>query len=84
MPYIMQEDRPALDNTQLKALDFSGVGDLTYALFKCGLVYAAQYPKSFATYGDVIMGLECAKLEFYRRILAPYEETKIRLNGDVI
>ena len=31
-----------------------------------------------------IMGvLECVKLEFYRRIAAPYEDTKKHLNGDV-
>jgi len=27
--------------------------------------------------------LECAKLELYRRIAAPYEDTKIEENGDV-
>jgi len=27
--------------------------------------------------------LECAKLELYRRIAAPYEDKKIALNGDV-
>jgi hypothetical protein len=27
--------------------------------------------------------LECAKQELYRRILIPYEDAKIELNGDV-
>ena len=27
--------------------------------------------------------LECCKLEFYRRVAAPYEDIKIEENGDV-
>lgn len=27
--------------------------------------------------------LECAKLELYRRVVAPYEQQKLELNGDV-
>jgi len=27
--------------------------------------------------------LECSKMELYRRIAAPYEDDKSRLNGDV-
>jgi len=33
--------------------------------------------------GDAIGALECAKLELYRRVAAPYEDTKIAENGDV-
>jgi len=32
---------------------------------------------------EVIGVLECAKLELYRRIAAPYEDRKIAENGDV-
>jgi len=32
---------------------------------------------------DVLGALECAKLEFYRRLVAVYEDVKIRENGDV-
>jgi hypothetical protein len=31
---------------------------------------------------DVVGALECAKLELYRRLAAPYEDQKIKLNGD--
>jgi hypothetical protein len=34
-------------------------------------------------YNDVIGALECCKLELYRRMVAPYENTKIKENGDV-
>jgi hypothetical protein len=32
---------------------------------------------------DIIGALEGAKLEFYRRVAAPYEDKKIKENGDV-
>ena len=32
---------------------------------------------------EVISSLECAKLEFYRRVAVPYEDQKILENGDV-
>lgn len=38
------------------------------------------------TYGDhneIVGMLECAKMEFYRRNTAPYEDKKIVENGDV-
>ena len=31
----------------------------------------------------IIGALECAKLELYRRVAAPYEDVKITENGDV-
>lgn len=32
---------------------------------------------------DALGALECCKLEFYRRVAAPYEDSKIISNGDV-
>jgi hypothetical protein len=32
---------------------------------------------------DYIGVLECAKLELYRRVVSPYEETKMQQHGDV-
>lgn len=37
----------------------------------------------FQACGEAIAALECAKLELYRRIVAPYEDEKIVVNGDV-
>lgn len=34
-------------------------------------------------YADIQGALECCKLEFYRRVAVPYEDRKIKLNGDV-
>jgi len=41
------------------------------------------YERNYASLNAAIGVLECVKLELYRRILAPYEDTKIEQNGDV-
>ena len=38
---------------------------------------------SYDGLSDVIKTLECAKLEFYRRVVGPYENFKNRENGEV-
>lgn len=38
---------------------------------------------NYSNINEAIGALECAKLELYRRIAAPYEDTKIAENGDV-
>lgn len=38
---------------------------------------------SYADHNSAVGMLECAKMEFYRRNTAPYEDDKILENGDV-
>jgi hypothetical protein len=45
--------------------------------------YIKSHEISFKTYAEAISALECAKLELYRRQLAPYEDKKCAENGDV-
>jgi len=40
-------------------------------------------PPKYRRYNKAIGVLECIKLEFYRRMVAPYEDEKIEENGDV-
>jgi len=42
-----------------------------------------QTAEGYTTYNEVVGVLECAKLEMYRRAVAPYEDEKIAENGDV-
>lgn len=61
----------------------SGPGDLNYQ-FTCLIVdYIKCHGLSYQKINDVIGALEGAKLEFQRRIVGPYEDTKIEANGDV-
>ena len=38
---------------------------------------------SYSLINEVTGALENAKLEFYRRVVVPYEDMKIKINGDV-
>lgn len=67
--YICAENTETIDIT----------GKLNYFLFKLAKIYGMNYK----TYRDFIGELEAAKLEIYRRLTAPYEDKKIKENGDV-
>lgn len=61
--------------------------------------YAAAHERCFATWLDVMIALDlaerkletstdhaiihCSRLEFYRRVIAPYEDLKAKANGEV-
>ena len=89
MPYIPQQDRVKfLDNGLQDLLSYvqdKGIsnGELNYLITTLGLEYIRVHGLSYNTGSDVIKALECAKLEFYHRMLRPYEDSKIRTNGDV-
>ena len=89
MPYIPTQDRiKLLDNGLQELLNFlqeRGIsnGELNYLFTILGYEYIHVHGLSYNTGSDVIKALECAKLEFYRKTLAPYEDQKIEQNGDV-
>ena len=60
-------------------------GELTYLLFTECLKYLHRegVRESFAHYAEVLGALEATKLELYRRHVAPYEDKKLKENGDV-
>jgi hypothetical protein len=45
--------------------------------------YLMIHGHSYRTMNDILGALEGAKLEFYRRVVVPYEEEKRIENGDV-
>ena len=60
-----------------------GSGELNYLFTRLALRYMEQRGLSYQTINDIVGALEGAKMEFYRRIAIPYEQSKIRTNGDV-
>lgn len=80
MPYLEESVKEALDSGLIK---MSEPGHLTYRLYKCCLDYIAIRGKRFFSVCEVMGALTCCALEFYRRIIAPYEDKKIQENGDV-
>jgi hypothetical protein len=80
MPYIKQADRDALERAERQP---DNAGELNYVFTLFALEYMQRKGKKYQHINDVIGALEGAKLEFYRRFAAPYEDTKIAENGDV-
>ncbi len=93
MPYVKPEKRSELAPmvTQMKKSmpAVSTPGDLNYLITELCLAYTAAnkkgggYSPNYALINEVIGAMECAKLEFYRRLAAPYEDQKVLENGDV-
>jgi hypothetical protein len=81
MPYIHKDQRSQVN--PLAARDPWTPGELNFQVTQLIKVYVEAHGLSYATINDVVGALEGAKLEFYRRVAAPYEDRKIIENGDV-
>ncbi len=88
MPYIKQADRERYDGIigdliiRLQGVPWGiRAGLLNYAITRL-LVGTFPVP-NYATHNAIIGVLECCKQEWYRRKVAPYEDQKIKENGDV-
>jgi len=81
MPYIDRLARGELDD---EVRGPRTPGELNYVLTSACLDYMdIKGGDSYITFNDIIGALEACKLEFYRRVVNPYEDTKIAANGDV-
>lgn len=77
MPYIKQERR---DDLQYDPP--TNAGELNYVLTMIVKDYFNTH-QNYQGINDIVGALEGAKLEFYRRVVAGYEDIKIEQNGDV-
>lgn len=78
MPYIKEERR--------KPVLIAGgqtPGELNFEITQACINYWTCYGPSYQTLNDIMGALEGAKQEFYRRTAGPYEDQKIKENGDV-
>jgi hypothetical protein len=80
MPYIDKTRREAFAK---KVLSICNSGDLNYLITQLCQEYLELQGEKYHTYNEIIGALECAKQELYRRKIAPYEDKKIKENGDV-
>ena len=83
MPYIPQPRRFELD-FQIDRLQWHlwSIGDVNYVITRLLDDYLGTDP-TYETFNAAIGVLECAKLELYRRLVAPYEDKMCLENGDV-
>ena len=80
MPYIDQNKR---DNLIYEGRVPEDAGELNYLLTIILDEYLEENGGRYQQINDIIGALEASKLEFYRRLVVPFEETKIQDNGDV-
>lgn len=86
MPYIKPDTRLQFENV-LNLLDDHCdklfPGDLNF--FISSIIWKAfDQDTSYTKANELIGVLECVKQEFYRRKVVPYEEEKMKENGDIL
>lgn len=94
MPYIKRDKRAKYDpiiegladilNTRADNDEISG--ELNYILFRLAKLLTDQESggrRSYSRMAVVVSAMSEAQAEFRRRRMAPYEDEKIRENGDV-
>lgn len=80
MPYIKDIDRIKVR----ESLQPQNAGELNYLITEIVLEFLYRDgPPRYQDYNDAIGVLSCASHELYRRTIAPYEDEKVKENGDV-
>jgi hypothetical protein len=77
MPYIKHKERARASRSPETA------GELNFQITRDIQDYVQRNGLTYQTLNDVVGALEGAKAEFQRRVVAPYEDTKIATNGEV-
>ncbi len=77
MPYIKEADK------RRALVEPETAGELNFAITTIMAEYLERKGLGYAHINDCMGACEGAKLEFYRRVAVPYEDTKIVANGDV-
>lgn len=85
MPYITQGKRAQTD-TEIDALiaklQKMGLGDAVYAVYRL-LTKLYGNKDSFTVKAQALSVLQAVELEYYRKVIAPYEDKKIQENGEI-
>ena len=83
MPYISSGDREGLDKILAKMTKLTA-GELCYCIVRLlDHTFRFDARPGYSDLALVLGILESAKLEIYRRVVAPYEDEAIERNGDV-
>lgn len=82
MPYINSKKR-GVNISLNKKMDFDHPGDLNYVIHTLLFKYLDKNGLNYRSINDILGALEGVKQEFYRRLAVPYEEEKIKENGDI-
>ena len=84
MPYINPERRRLFDTLlQDCSKQIENEGELNYCIYKLATLMIERVGESYQNLSMCSSAMEHAKLEWYRRRLSPYEDRKIKENGDI-
>ena len=85
MPYIDQEQRKCMSEAiHMLSKRIYSKGDLNYAICEIvGKVILDSEKISYTSMSEFIDAVHDAECELRRRLLEPYEDKKIKENGDV-
>jgi len=81
MPYIPKTKRAMLEPRPEAAARVAG--ELSFQVARLCVQYVKTCGRSYITFAEVLGALESTKAEFFRRVVAPYENGKRRQAGDV-
>lgn len=92
MPYLNQNQKENIDNKggydvydKFGSLDIKDlVGALNYLNFRIVKIWIGRNGKKYFVFAAIVGTLVCCIFEIYRKLIAPYEEEKIKENGDII
>ena len=85
MPYIKEEDRINFNEVELE-LSEAGVktaGEVQYLIALIVKEYLSDKELRYQQLNDVMGALSGAQQEFYREVVAPYEDRCITKNGEI-
>jgi hypothetical protein len=83
MPYITQKQREKFE----QFFDFTDMieneGELNYVITIILKKYLNNKKLNYNTLNSIMGVMNCASFEFYRKVIAPYEEKKEKENGSL-
>lgn len=92
MPYIPQSQRAVINHNIIELTNnirqlvederAARAGLVNYAISKLLWELLGPFPR-YLDFNELMGTLECAKQELYRRLIIPYENTKITEHGDI-
>lgn len=84
MPYIKADLRNDFNFCAKQIAQRSETpGELNYAITRICDEFVMSKGESYTNYNMILGVLEAVKQELYRRKISPYEDVKMRENGDV-
>lgn len=84
MPYLRVNDRARLNGAiNWNAMVPANAGELNFVVSLLAAEYVERKGLSYKVLAEVQAALHGALVEFERRVVGPYEDTRIEVNGDL-